>query len=117
MAFYSKKLSPAEQNYDIGNQELLAVKLVQEELRHRMEGAAYPFMIFTAHKNLEYLKAAKCLNTCQAWWALFFAKFFILSYWPGSKNIKAVSLYRAYSTENKNQRPETTSPPLPALKG
>ncbi len=33
-AFFSKKLSPAEQNYDIGNRELLAIKLVLEEWRH-----------------------------------------------------------------------------------
>ncbi|XP_047190425.1 uncharacterized protein LOC118319617 isoform X2 [Scophthalmus maximus] len=30
-AFFSRKLSPAEQNYDVGNRELLAVKLALEE--------------------------------------------------------------------------------------
>lgn len=30
-AFYSKKLSPAERNYNIGNHELLAIKLYLEE--------------------------------------------------------------------------------------
>ena len=30
-SFYSHRLSPAEQNYDIGNKELLAVKLAIEE--------------------------------------------------------------------------------------
>lgn len=30
VAFYSKKLSPAERNYDIGNRELLAVNLALE---------------------------------------------------------------------------------------
>lgn len=33
-AFYSHRLSPAEQNYDVGNRELLAVKLALEEWRH-----------------------------------------------------------------------------------
>jgi len=33
-AFFSKKFSPAEANYDIGNRELLAVKLALEEWRH-----------------------------------------------------------------------------------
>ncbi|XP_048010473.1 uncharacterized protein LOC125244430 [Megalobrama amblycephala] len=33
-AFYSHRLSPAERNYDIGNRELLAVKLALEEWRH-----------------------------------------------------------------------------------
>lgn len=31
VAFFSRKLSPAERNYDIGNCELLAVKLSLEE--------------------------------------------------------------------------------------
>lgn len=38
-AFFSKKLSPAERNYDKGNHELLAVKLALEEWRHWLEGA------------------------------------------------------------------------------
>ncbi|MGL5295004.1 MAG: ribonuclease H family protein [Aeromonas sp.] len=30
-AYFSRKLSPAEQNYDSGNPELLAIKLALEE--------------------------------------------------------------------------------------
>jgi len=33
-AFLSRHLSPAERNYDVGNRELLAVKLALEEWRH-----------------------------------------------------------------------------------
>ncbi|KAK3544371.1 hypothetical protein QTP86_010148 [Hemibagrus guttatus] len=33
-AFFSRKLNPAERNYDIGNRELLAVKLALEEWRN-----------------------------------------------------------------------------------
>ncbi|KAG1953762.1 hypothetical protein F2P79_009277 [Pimephales promelas] len=33
-AFYSKKLSPAEQSNEIGDRELLAIKLALEEWRH-----------------------------------------------------------------------------------
>ncbi|KAK3514000.1 hypothetical protein QTP70_001270 [Hemibagrus guttatus] len=54
-AFFSRKLNPAERNYDIGNQELLAVKLALEEWRHWLEGAKHPFLVLTDHKNLEYL--------------------------------------------------------------
>ncbi len=38
-AYFSRKLSPAEQNYDIGDRELLAIKLALEEWRHWLEGA------------------------------------------------------------------------------
>ncbi|KAK3553874.1 hypothetical protein QTP70_012711 [Hemibagrus guttatus] len=61
-AFFSRKLNPAEMNYDIGNRELLAVKLALEEWRHWLEGAKHPFTVLTDHKNLEYLRAAKRLN-------------------------------------------------------
>ncbi len=80
-AFFSRKLSPAERNYDIGNRELLAIKLALEEWRHWLEGAAHPFLVLTDHKNLQYLREAKRLNPRQARWALFFTRFqFKISY-------------------------------------
>jgi hypothetical protein len=74
-AYFSHRLSPAECNYDIGNRELLAVKLALEEWRHWLEGSGVPFVIWTDHKNLEYIKSAKRLNSRQARWALFFRSF------------------------------------------
>ncbi|KAL0190891.1 hypothetical protein M9458_013589, partial [Cirrhinus mrigala] len=65
-AYYSRKLSPAEQNYDVGNRELLAIKLALEEWRHWLEGATHPFTIITDHKNLQYLREARRLNPRQA---------------------------------------------------
>lgn len=50
-AFYSHRLSPAERNYNIGDRELLAIKLALEEWRHWLEGAAQPFIVWTDHKN------------------------------------------------------------------
>ncbi|KAI2647669.1 Transposon Ty3-G Gag-Pol polyprotein [Labeo rohita] len=58
-AYFSKKLSPAEQNYDVGNRELLAIKLALEEWCHWLEGAQFPFTVITDHKNLQYLQGAK----------------------------------------------------------
>ncbi len=40
-AFFSRRLSPAERNYDIGNKELLAVRLALGEWRHWLEGSAH----------------------------------------------------------------------------
>ncbi|KAK7878585.1 hypothetical protein WMY93_030421 [Mugilogobius chulae] len=62
-AFFSRKLSPAERNYDIGNRELLAVVLALKEWRHWLEGAEHPFIVWTDHKNLSYLHSAKRLNS------------------------------------------------------
>ncbi|KAK3569703.1 hypothetical protein QTP86_003321, partial [Hemibagrus guttatus] len=99
-------------NYDIGNRELLAIKLALEEWRHWLEGARHPFLVLTDHKNLEYLRAAKRLNPRQARWALFFTRFeFSISYRPGSKNTKADALSRMFAPE---ESPETPEPILPA---
>ncbi len=47
--YFSHCLSPAECNYDIGNRELLAVKLALEEWRHWLEGPGVPFVVWTDH--------------------------------------------------------------------
>ncbi len=107
-AFFSRKLRPAERNYDIGNRELLAIKLALEEWRHWLEGAQHSFTVLTDHKNLQYLREAKRLNPRQARWALFFTRFnFTISYRPGPKNIKADALSRLYAPEEGEDPPET----------
>ncbi|KAI2649864.1 Transposon Tf2-11 polyprotein [Labeo rohita] len=109
-AFFSRKLSPAEQNYDIGNRELLAIKLALEEWRHWLEGATHPFTIITDHKNLQYLREARRLNPRQARWALFLTRFnFTITYRPGSKNVPADALSRQFSPEATSD-PETIIP-------
>uniref|UniRef100_A0A3P9HSL7 Gypsy retrotransposon integrase-like protein 1 n=1 Tax=Oryzias latipes TaxID=8090 RepID=A0A3P9HSL7_ORYLA len=98
-AFFSRKLSAAERNYDVGNRELLAIKLALEEWRHWLEGAEHPFIVWTDHKNLAYLRSAKRLNSRQARWCLFFDRFnFSITYRPGSRNVKPDALSRLYST-------------------
>uniref|UniRef100_A0A8C7WXH1 Gypsy retrotransposon integrase-like protein 1 n=1 Tax=Oryzias sinensis TaxID=183150 RepID=A0A8C7WXH1_9TELE len=101
-AFYSRKLSPAERNYDVGNRELLAIKLALEEWRHWLEGADLPFIVWTDHKNLAYLRSAKRLNSRQARW-LFFDRFkFTITYRPGSRNTKPDALSRQFSPDDSS---------------
>ncbi|KAJ8332896.1 hypothetical protein SKAU_G00417920 [Synaphobranchus kaupii] len=110
-AFFSRKLSPAERNYDVGNRELLAVKLALEEWRHWLEGAEKPFVVWTDHKNLAYLQTAKRLNSRQARWALFFGRFnFTLTYRPGSKNVKPDALSRLFMASSEQEAPENILP-------
>ncbi len=110
-AYFSHRLSPAERNYDIGNRELLAVKLALEEWRHWLEGSGVPFIVWTDNKNLEYIKSAKRLNSRQARWALFFGRFyFSISYRPGSKNIKPDALSRIF---DHSDRPSFSEPIVP----
>ena len=106
-AFFSRRLSPTEQNYDVGNRELLAIKLALEEWKHWLEGTAKPFIVWTDHKNLAYIQAAKRLNSRQARWALFFSQFNVtLTYRPGSRNIKLDALSRLYSAEDSCPTPD-----------
>ncbi|KAK3509845.1 hypothetical protein QTP70_014799 [Hemibagrus guttatus] len=109
-AFFSRKLSPAEANYDIVNRELLSIKLALEEWRHWLEGAKHLFVVLTDHKNLEYLRAAKRLNPRQARWALFFTRFQFISYRPGPKNVKADTLSCLHGREEPSEEPEPILP-------
>ncbi|KAL0150720.1 hypothetical protein M9458_053943, partial [Cirrhinus mrigala] len=110
-AFYSRKLTQAEQNYDVGNRELLAMKAALEEWRHWLEGAKLPFTILTDHRNLEYLRSAKRLNHRQARWALFFTRFnFTVTYRPGSKNTKADALSRQFEADYQPLSPDPILP-------
>ncbi|KAK3522484.1 hypothetical protein QTP86_015544 [Hemibagrus guttatus] len=110
--FLGAKLSPVEQNYDIGNRELLAIKLALEEWRHWLEEVNHPFEVITDHKNLQYLREAKCLNPRQAQWVLFFTPFnFCVTYHPGNKNTKADTLFRIHSPDPMPEEPEPILPP------
>ncbi|KAK3535972.1 hypothetical protein QTP70_022854 [Hemibagrus guttatus] len=111
-AYYSRKLTAAKANYDVGNRELLAIKAALEEWRHWLEGARHPFQVLTDHRNLEYLRGTKRLNPRQARWALFFTRFqFTVTYRPGSKNGKADALSRGFETASE---PTLVEPILPA---
>lgn len=58
-AFFFHHLSPSECNYDVGNRELLAIRLALGEWRQWLEGASVPFIVWTDHRNLEYIRSAK----------------------------------------------------------
>lgn len=110
-AYYSRKLTPAEQNYDVGDRELLAMKAALEQWRHWLEVSKHPFIVLTNHRNLEYSRSAKRLNPRQARWALFFSRFqFTVTNRPGSKNTKADALSRQYES---SLVPPTNEPILP----
>ena len=80
---------------NVGDRELLAVKLALEKWRHWLEGTTDPFLILTNHRNLECIRISGQLNLRQARCALFFTGLnFTLLISPSSKNIKAVSMIR-----------------------
>lgn len=105
-------LSPSEQNYNVGNLELLAVKLGLEKWRDWLEGSKQLFVVWTNHKNLAYLRLDKRLNVRQARWALSFTQFnFHISFHPGSRNSKLDVLSRQFSHSEFLDKPEPILPP------
>ncbi len=111
-SYYSRKLTSTERNYDVGDRELLAIKSALEEWRHWLEGASHPFTVWTDHRNLEYLRTARRLNPRQARWSLFFSRFvFTVTYWPGTKNIKADALSRQFEIGSEPTQPENVISP------
>ena len=118
-AFFSRRLSPAERNYDVGNRELLAIHDALKEWRHWLEGASLPFVVLSDHKNLVYLQSAKRLSPRQSRWALFFTRFdFTIAYKPGSENVRADALSRQFSDPASPVAvPEPVLPPSRFLGG
>lgn len=97
-AFLSRCLSTAERNYDVGNRELLAVKLALEESCHWLEGAEQPFIVWTDHKNLVYVQSPDVSTLIMPVGPYFFGRFNIsVTYRPGSWNDKADDSSRVFS--------------------
>jgi hypothetical protein len=64
-SYYSKKMNPAERNYDIYDKELLAIVKTLKEFRAELMSVEN-MLILTDHKNLEYFTTTKMLNSRQA---------------------------------------------------
>lgn len=93
-AYFSKRNSPAECNYQIYDKELLAVIRCLEawdaELRSVDE-----FEVVTDHKNLEYFFSPRKLTERHVRWSLFLSRFnFRFSYRKGELNQRADALSR-----------------------
>ena len=76
-ACHSVTFSPAEQNYDIYNRELLTVIQALKQWRHYLTRTEHPVTVITDHKNLGYFKQPQKLTRQQACWMLFLQDFHI----------------------------------------
>jgi RNase H-like domain found in reverse transcriptase/Reverse transcriptase (RNA-dependent DNA polymerase)/Integrase zinc binding domain/Integrase core domain/Chromo (CHRromatin Organisation MOdifier) domain len=95
VAFFSKKLTPAECNYEIYDKELLAIVRSFEEWRPYLESAPHRIQVLTDHRNLEYFMSTKLLNRRQARWSEFLSRFeFQITYRPGKAGAKPDALTR-----------------------
>src|SRR4051812_6067617 len=60
ITFYSRKMSPAEMNYPVHEQELLAIVDTLKEWRHYLLGRK--FTVYTDHQSLKYFKTQPMLS-------------------------------------------------------
>jgi hypothetical protein len=99
VAFYSAKLSAAQQNYAVHEIELLAG--LETMLRHRDILLGVRFKWYTDHKALIHFMNQKNLSGRQARWLEKMSEFdFEIVYVPGLENGLADSLSRIYSAES-----------------
>ena len=95
MAFFSKKHSPTECNYEIYDKELMAIVQAFEEWHAELQSVENPISVLTDHKNLEYFTTTKLLNRRQARWVQFLSQFnFKIVYRLGKSEAKLDSLTR-----------------------
>jgi hypothetical protein len=86
-SFCSRKCTPAEQNNDTYDRELLAIVASMKEWRHHLEGARYEILIQCDHKNLEYFQTSKVLSCRHARWVEILSAYdFKIEHLEGTKN-------------------------------
>src|SRR5690606_24528425 len=95
IAFYSRSLTPAERNYHIHDQELLAIVEAFEHWRHYLIYSEHVTKVFTDHKNLLYFTTKQNLNSRQVRWSRILQNYnFEIEDRPGNKNQAADALSR-----------------------
>ena len=102
VAFWSRKMIPAERNYETHDQELLAIVAVFKQWRHYLEGSWHPVEVLTDHNNLKSFMNVKQLNGRQARWAMRLSGFdFFVQHRAGKSNpADAPSRRPDYKDEN-----------------
>ncbi|KAI0997916.1 hypothetical protein K3495_g10275 [Podosphaera aphanis] len=104
IAYFSKKLSPAECNYDIHDKELLAIIRCLNEWRSELLGLKHPFLILTDHKNLKYFMTTRKLSERQVRWSQLLSQFnFKLIFREGKLGGRPDALSRRQQDTPKSQ--------------
>jgi hypothetical protein len=84
LAYFPRKLRDTELNYDVHDEELLAIVKALDKWSTYCKSTKYSIQILLDHKNLEYWQTKKDLNLCQARWVEQLANYdFKIIYRPG----------------------------------
>src|SRR4051812_6410399 len=104
VVFMSRKLIPAERNYDTYDRELLAIIEAVQVWRHYLEGLVN-FTIRTDHRNLDYFRTPRTISGRQERWSNRVNRLkYRLEYLPGTQNGRADA-----SVDERTMLPRTTT--------
>jgi RNase H-like domain found in reverse transcriptase/Reverse transcriptase (RNA-dependent DNA polymerase)/Integrase zinc binding domain/Chromo (CHRromatin Organisation MOdifier) domain len=95
VAYYSRKLTSPERNYDVHDKELLAIVEAFKQWRVYLHGTHHRIQVYTDHKNLTAFTTTKILNRRQVRWSEELSEYnFVISYRRGQENGRADALSR-----------------------
>ena len=96
VSFYSRKLTPAERNYDPRSAELLAIYDALRHWRCYLEGSKFQLVVQTDHQSLQYFSTQQDLNRRETRWMSFFSQYDGLhfTYRPGPEQVVPDALSR-----------------------
>jgi hypothetical protein len=96
--FMSKKFTAAQMNYRIFEMEMIAILEALLKWEDKLLGRR--ILVVTDHKALEFFKTQRRLNSRQARWMEFLARFdYDITYVKGEANLVADTLSRYYEND------------------
>src|SRR5712675_2092182 len=104
IAYYSATFTPTERNYDIYEQELLAVLKALQNWRPHLAWTLHPFTLVTDHANLTFWKHPRKVNRQVArWFAELQDYWFEIKHVPGKTHTAADFLSRPFVNDKGEQ--------------
>ena len=95
VAFFSRKMIPAETRYEMHDGELLAIVEAFKTWRHYLEGSQHEVLVLTNYNNLRRFMDTKSLSSKQVSWAQELSRYhFRIDYRQGKSNGAANTLFR-----------------------
>ena len=105
VAYFSRKMIPAETRYETHDGELLAIVEAFKTWRHYLEGCKHEVLVLTDHNNLRRFMDTKSLSSKQVRWAQKLSRYhFRIDYCQGKANgaADALSRYPQRSAEEED---------------
>ena len=101
VAYFSRKMIPAESRYKTHNSEHLAIVEAFKTWRHYLEGCKYEVLVLTDYNNLHWFMDTKSLNSRQVCWAQELSCYhFWIDYCQGKAN-RAVNVLSRFLQRNQ----------------